>query len=449
MANAHRPPRQQSADDSSQNTQEPLARPGGRWDMTLAPPRRLLLPGTADAVALAVAGMIYAGSLAGSVVAHGWSIRLAVAAIFFPAVASLWWRRRRPLLVLSIATAGILLAYPMSGAMALVAAYTAAPRLRIRMRFAAWALVAVCSMAARSIAQHGLAISQVPFDAAAPGAAMALGLYVAARHSYLEQLRERALMARALASFLPPEVAELVGASPAALSLQEELEVTILFSDIRGFSAFAEKVTPRQVADLVGRHIAAMAQVVQAHGGILDKFAGDAVMAVFGAPKPVPDHAACAVQCAVAMQRRQAELNVEASAVGLPVSRIGIGVNSGTVIAGTLGGEGRLDYTVLGDAVNIAQRLQSEAAGEEILISAATLAQCAWPSAEPAGTRALKGRRAPVEVHRVPWVGTPEGSSPRRPLHAEDPAPAGAGKKEGAAAHTDPVRTGKLGELRP
>jgi class 3 adenylate cyclase len=411
MDGARHPPRQLPADVNNPNTPAPLAEPEGRWDAALAPPRRLLAPRMADAVALAVAGATYAGPLAGSVVTHGWSTRLAVAAAFFPAVASLWWRRHRPLLVLAIATAGILLAYPMSGAMALIATYTAAPRLGPRMRIAAWALVAVCSIAARGIAQHSLALSQIPFDAAAPAAAIALGLYVAARHSYLEQLRERALMAKALASFLPPEVAELVGASPSALSLQQELEVTILFSDIRGFSTFAEQVTPRQVANLVGRHIAAMAHVVQANGGILDKFAGDAVMAVFGAPRPVPGHATCAVRCAVAMQRRQAELNAEASAVGLPVSSIGIGVNSGTVIAGTLGGEGRLDYTVLGDAVNIAQRLQSAAVGEEILISAATLARCAWPSAEAAGTRALKGRRATVEVYRIPWADPPELSS--------------------------------------
>jgi class 3 adenylate cyclase len=384
----------------------------GRWDSALVPPRRLLPPKVADAAALAAAGLVYAGSLAGSVVAHGWSIRLAVAAAVYPAVASLWWRRRYPLLVLAIAIAMIVLAFPMSGAIALVALYTAAPRLGTRMRFAIWALVAVCEVTADSLAQHSLALGQIPFDVAAPGAAIGLGLYVAARRAYLEQLRERALMARALASFLPPEVAELVSASPSALSLQEEREVTILFSDIRGFSTFAESVAPRQVAHLVGRHIAAMAEVVQAHGGILDKFAGDAVMAVFGAPKPLPGHAASAVSCAIAMQRRQADLNAQASAVGLPASSIGVGVNSGTVIAGTLGGEGRLDYTVLGDAVNIAQRLQSQASGGEILISAATMAHCAWPSAQAAGARVLKGRRTPVEVYRIPWADRSEPSAP-------------------------------------
>jgi adenylate cyclase len=147
--------------------------------------------------------------------------------------------------------------------------------------------------------------------------------------------------------------------------------------------------------------------VVRAHGGMLDKFAGDAVMAVFGAPNPVADHAGRAVRCAVAMQRRQAELNAEARALGLPASDIGIGIglNTGSVIAGLIGGEGRVDYTVIGDAVNIAQRLQSEAKAGEILASAATMARCAWPGAQPAGTRLLKGRQQPVEVYRLQWEG--------------------------------------------
>ena len=101
-------------------------------------------------------------------VAHGWSVQLGVAAAFSPAVAALWWRRRRPLLVLAIAIAGILLAYPMGGAMALVALYTAAPRMGTGMRVAAWALVSVCEMAARTISEHSLAVSQVPFDAGVP-----------------------------------------------------------------------------------------------------------------------------------------------------------------------------------------------------------------------------------------------------------------------------------------
>jgi class 3 adenylate cyclase len=221
-----------------------------------------------------------------------------------------------------------------------------------------------------------------------------------------QRLKERALFARALASFLPPEVAELVEASPTALALREELQVTIVFSDIRGFSTMAERLSPREVAEVVGRHLAAMVEVVTAHGGVLDKFAGDAVMAVFGAPRPIEDHARRALDCAVAMQRRQLALNEAAEQGGLPSFQIGVGMNTGMVVAGTLGGAGRLDYTVLGDAVNVAQRLQSEAAGGEILASAATVRHAGADWAEPVGLKQLKGRQEVVEVYRIPWTAT-------------------------------------------
>jgi adenylate cyclase len=232
-------------------------------------------------------------------------------------------------------------------------------------------------------------------------------------------MKERALFARALASFLPPEVAELVEASPSALSLREELEATILFSDIRGFSTLAERLPPREVAEVVGRHLTAMVEVVTSHGGVLDKFAGDAVMAVFGAPRPTQDHAQRALGCAVAMQRRQATLNGDAERGGLPVFQIGIGVNTGTVIAGTLGGPGRLDYTVLGDAVNVAQRLQSEAVGSEILASAITVGQAGTDRAEPVGLKHLKGRQELVDVYRIRWADTPTARPSGETAYAE------------------------------
>jgi class 3 adenylate cyclase len=234
-----------------------------------------------------------------------------------------------------------------------------------------------------------------------------------------QRMKERALFARALASFLPPEVAELVEASPSALSLREELEATIVFSDIRGFSSLAERLPPREVAEVVGRHLTAMVEVVTSHGGVLDKFAGDAVMAVFGAPRPAADHARRALGCAAAMQRRQLALNDAAGHAGLPAFQIGIGINTGTVIAGTLGGPGRLDYTVLGDAVNIAQRLQSEAVGGEILASAVTIRQADMDLAEPVGLKRLKGRQELVDVYRIRWAAAPTAQHPGETAYAE------------------------------
>jgi class 3 adenylate cyclase len=230
-----------------------------------------------------------------------------------------------------------------------------------------------------------------------------------------QRMKERALFARALASFLPPEVTELVEASPSALSLREELEATIVFSDIRGFASLAERLAPRQVAEVIGRHLTAMAEVVSSHGGVVDKFAGDAVMAVFGAPRPADDHARRALVCAVAMQRRQFDLNQSAKHANLPTSQIGIGINTGTVIAGTLGGAGRLDYTVLGDAVNIAQRLQSQAAGGEILASAMTVLQGGDKQAELIGPKQLKGRKELVDTYRIRWNAIPRVSAGTAP----------------------------------
>jgi class 3 adenylate cyclase/DNA-binding NarL/FixJ family response regulator len=211
---------------------------------------------------------------------------------------------------------------------------------------------------------------------------------------------ERNAEAQTLRSFVPSQVADRLSEESFA-TLQEEREATILFSDIRGFSSLAEQMAPRELANILGQHLAAMAEVVLAHGGTIDKFAGDAVMAVFGVPDEHPDHAAAALRCALGMQARQAELNWEAWAGGEQSLGMGIGVNTGTVIAGTVGGGGRLEYTVVGDAVNIAQRLQSEAEAGEVLATAATIALAGDISAESIGPREVKGRKESVEVYRV------------------------------------------------
>jgi adenylate cyclase len=208
---------------------------------------------------------------------------------------------------------------------------------------------------------------------------------------------EREVSTKALREFVPSQVADRIGSTPLEA---EELEVSVLFSDIRGFSALAERLPPREVASILHRHLAAMAEVVLAFGGTIDKFAGDAVMAVFGAPDPVPDHAERALRCALAMQARQAELNAEAE--GDPLSLdMGIGVNTGVVIAGTVGGGGRLEYTVVGDAVNIAQRLQSTAGAGEIVASGSTVAAAPAVPVQPAGVQEVKGRTEPVETYLV------------------------------------------------
>ena len=212
---------------------------------------------------------------------------------------------------------------------------------------------------------------------------------------------EQSATATSLKSYVPWQVADALARGGDAAS-QRELEVTILFSDIRGFSAIAERLTARDIAEIVGRHLGAMAEVIADHGGTIDKFQGDAVMAVFGAPEPSEDHAVEALRCAVSMQRRQTELNAQGWGTdAVEMLHVGIGLNTGVVMAGAVGGGGRLEYTVIGDAVNVAQRLQSEAAGGEIVAAASTIAAAPTVPAEPIGRRVVKGREEPVEVYRL------------------------------------------------
>jgi class 3 adenylate cyclase len=376
--------------------------------LPLSLPPRVVDGAVVTVVAALYAAFLTSGFLGAPVSQH----HLVLMAVFAaPSAIALWWRRRYPLQVLVIELIAALFAFPVATAAVLIALYTATQTIRGWRRLAAWSAAAAVSVEASAIIAQGYSgIEAIGNGVIGAALAVALGLWVGVRRNYVARLRERALFAHALASFLPPEVADLVSASPSALSVQAEIEVTVLFSDIRGFSTFAEQARPRRVAEVVSRHLTAMTEVVRLHGGMLDKFAGDAVMAVFGAPKPITDHAARALECAVVMQHRQSELNREATNLGLPGTDIGIGVNSGTVVAGLVGGMGRVDYTVIGDTVNVAQRLQSIAGGGEILVSAATLTNAQGRFVTPVGSKPVKGRHQPVEVYRVEWSGVSVGA---------------------------------------
>jgi class 3 adenylate cyclase/ActR/RegA family two-component response regulator len=212
---------------------------------------------------------------------------------------------------------------------------------------------------------------------------------------------DREASARTLRSFLPSQVVERLRSVPSVEKLQQEVEATILFSDIRGYSTLAEQLDSREVAEILARHLGAMSEVIQDHGGTVSDFIGDAVLAVFGAPEPLADHAERALRCGVAMQWRQRKLNEEEAPSGRTQLSMGIGINTGTVIAGTIGGAGRLQYTVIGDAVNVAARLQGEAEAGEILATASTVKVSPGVAADFAGSRQVKGRTEPVETYRI------------------------------------------------
>jgi class 3 adenylate cyclase/CHASE2 domain-containing sensor protein len=169
-----------------------------------------------------------------------------------------------------------------------------------------------------------------------------------------------------------PVLERLVNAETASSGLTERRELTIFFSDIRGFTAWTERAEPDEVATRLNEYFAAMTPLIDRHGGTLDKFIGDSIMVFFGAPSTDANHALHAVQMAMDMQREMTHLNASWRKRGHDQLQIGIGIHTGYVNVGSFGSESFLDYTVIGRAVNLAARIESQAEGGKILISART-----------------------------------------------------------------------------
>jgi len=200
--------------------------------------------------------------------------------------------------------------------------------------------------------------------------------------------------------YVPPAVVAAMSRDPAHHSMaSRSAELTVMFADVRGFTGIAETLAPTALAELMNAYFSAMTAVISAHGGTVDKFIGDAVMAFWGAPLADAAHARHAVQAALAMQARLVSLNAEFKARGWPELAVTTGINTGPMVVGDLGSHERRAYTVLGDAVNLAARLQA-LCGEmnaAVLMGPLTQAQAAVPS-EARGAVQMRGRSGVVEV---------------------------------------------------
>lgn len=220
-----------------------------------------------------------------------------------------------------------------------------------------------------------------------------------------EKIAQQSLQRSALERFLSPEVAEMVVANPDIRLGGVNQEVTVLFADIRGFTTMSEEMEPGRVVEILNEYFTRVTDVIFDNGGTLDKYIGDAVMAVFGAPISKGNDAAAAVNSAIQIQRLLVELNRDAAAREWPELRVGIGINTGNAIAGNIGSPRRLDYTVVGDTVNTAQRLMTNAAGGQILISESTARKMGKTfDLERLPELKVKGRSEAVPVFRVNWV---------------------------------------------
>ncbi len=175
----------------------------------------------------------------------------------------------------------------------------------------------------------------------------------------------------AFSTYLPPSLVNRIVANPEQLKLGgEKKEITVLFSDIRGFTSMSEGVSPERLAEIMADYFQPMTEAIFAQGGTLDKYIGDAIMALFNAPLDQPDHALAACRAAVAMQYAQLRINQALLRHGTPALKTGIGINCGSAIVGNLGSSIRFNYTAIGDTVNLASRLESatKKLGVDILI---------------------------------------------------------------------------------
>jgi class 3 adenylate cyclase len=217
------------------------------------------------------------------------------------------------------------------------------------------------------------------------------------------RMHKEAVSNERLSRFFAPELAARIAAEPDIAVRVDERNVTLLFCDISGFTAMSSSMQPRQVVDLLNAYFPPMVDIVFRHGGTLEKFIGDALLAVWGAPFGGPDDADRAVAAAMDMQRGIAELNARLVAAGYVPIEIHIGLCSGPVAAGYIGTEKYIQYAVIGDTTNVASRICSAAEGGEILIADSTRALLtplgfAMEALPPV---AVKGKGEPLQLHRI------------------------------------------------
>ncbi len=219
----------------------------------------------------------------------------------------------------------------------------------------------------------------------------------------LEKKRLRDAQKELVRRFAAPEVADALQESGFELG-GKRVTGTVMFTDIRGFTSLAETQSPEETIELLNTYYTLMFDAIGGHGGIVSQIAGDGLMAIFGAPLPLPDHADAAVRSALDMIEMIGLFNAEQSAAGRPAIRIGIGIATGDMVAGYTGTQQRATYTCIGDTVNLAARLEAHTkeAQRAILIDAATRAGLR----EDIGTDALgpvpiRGKAQPVDVYAV------------------------------------------------
>ena len=263
----------------------------------------------------------------------------------------------------------------------------------------------------------GLAAWQVGFVLPAAGAmiGVVVALLGGAIVNFVLEGRQKMFIKGAFKHYLSPEVIDQIMRDPSSLKLGgERRELTIFFSDLEGFSSISERLGPEDLTKLLNDYLTDMTDIILEEGGTLDKYEGDAIIAFWNAPLPQPDHAVRAVRTAVRCQQKLAERRAEFEARAERVLKMRIGLNTGPVVVGNMGSRERFDYTVLGDAANLASRLEgaNKALGTFLMIAEATwtLTNGVFPGRE-LGQLTVVGRKTPVRVFEATGL---EGDGPEK-----------------------------------
>ena len=240
---------------------------------------------------------------------------------------------------------------------------------------------------------------------AEPFAAIALATFAGVTYQWVAEGREKQRVKKIFQRYVSRDVCDQLMDNPALASLGgQRRDMSVLFSDIRGFTSVSERGEPEEIVAQLNEYFSRMVPVVFAHRGTVDKFVGDMIMALFGAPLVDPQHAEHAVQTAVAMVEELHRMNAEWAAAGRPTLDIGIGINSGDMVAGNIGSETIMSYTVIGDNVNLGSRLESlnKQFGSRIIISAATRQRLQGRyDIRPLGGVTVKGKTQSVDIFEV------------------------------------------------
>lgn len=219
--------------------------------------------------------------------------------------------------------------------------------------------------------------------------------------------RQRQQLFKHFQDYVPRAVVEQLARQGNQHGIQpQRRDMTVMFMDIRGFTSIAETLTPAQLSELMTQVLSPVTRIIHEHGGTIDKYMGDAVMAFWGAPLPQADHAERAIHTAQAIREILKPLNQQLRQEGFPAIRVGIGINSGIMTVGNMGSDFRVSYTVIGDAVNIASRLEglTKKYTTDILIGGATIEKLNSNNNcyQYLGVSSLKGRSEPVELYTLP-----------------------------------------------